>query len=39
MYAALMHDLSLDDLYNLEDIDHVDRSWRDARQAEAESNA
>ncbi len=36
MYTALTRDLSLDDLFALEDIDNVDRSWRDARQANAE---
>lgn len=36
MYLALTRDLNLDDLYALEDIDNVDRSWRDAQQANAE---
>jgi hypothetical protein len=37
MFRALTHGpLSLDDLYDLEEIDDASRSWRDAAQANAE---
>jgi hypothetical protein len=36
LFAALRTSLSLDDALDLEEIDIVDRSWRDARQANTE---
>lgn len=36
MLHALTTTLSLDDLHDLEEIDDVSRSWRDAAQANAE---
>ena len=36
MFHALTHELSIDDAYDLDEIDVVARSWRDAAQANAE---
>lgn len=36
MYTALCTTLSLDDAYDLAEIDQVSRSWRDATQANGE---
>lgn len=37
MFAALTTTLSLDDAYDLAEVDAVSRSWRDAAQANAEN--
>jgi hypothetical protein len=39
MYNALNTELSLDDALNLAEIDEVQRSWRDATQANVEERA
>jgi hypothetical protein len=36
MFHALTHELSIDDALDLDEIDGVSRSWRDAAQANAE---
>lgn len=37
MFTALTTTLSLDDAYDLAEVDAVSRSWRDAAQANAEN--
>ena len=37
MFYALATTLSLDDAYDLAEVDVVSRSWRDAAQANAEA--
>lgn len=38
LFEALRTTLSVDDALDLEEIDIVDRSWRDARQANTEGS-